>query len=283
MWTRNEASRCTGFSPLSGESELRFGMVDFRRLVSRLDVRVSFGAAVLAGVFSFAQACSGTNDLADAGPVEAGASVDAPVDTSAPPMADAGRDAAPACFVGGAVPLVGLAPTPYRDVCSTADLAEAEGACPADPHGTACGAWQAAHPACARCLFGALGTDPPESTPLGALLPVGKSSIPNVASCAALVVGRPECALDAARASACTAESCPSCASSAALSACRAYASVTVCTIAPNESCRTSIDQGEGTWDRVCRAANTGATFAKIGAFFCGAAPDAGASDSGAD
>lgn len=257
-------------------------MVDFRRVVLRLGVRVSCGAAALAVVVSFAQACSSTNDLADAGPVEAGAPVDAPVDISVPPS-DAGRDAAPTCFVGGAVQLLGQAPTPYRDVCSSADLAEAEGACPADPHGTACGAWQAAHPACARCLFGALGTDPPESTPLGALLPVGKTSIPNVASCAALVVGRPECALDAARASACSAASCPSCASSAALSACRAYASATVCTIAPSESCRTAIDQGEGTWDRVCRAANTGATFAKIGAFFCGAAPDAGASDSGTD
>jgi hypothetical protein len=269
--------------PAFPEVELRFDMVDARRRVSGLGARLSCGALVLTLLFSFAEACSATNDATDSGPVEAGAPVDAPVDAFVPPTMDAGRDAAPVCFVGGAVQLVGLPPTPYRDVCSGADLAEAEAACPADPHGTACAAWQAAHPACARCLFGALGADPPESTQLGVLLPVGKTSIPNVASCAALAIGRPECALDAARASACSAASCPACASSAALAACRAYAATTVCTVAPSESCRTAIDQGEGTWDRVCRAANTGATFAKIGAFFCGAAPDAGASDSGSD
>lgn len=257
-------------------------MVELRRRFSHLGVRLSVSVVALALVFSFAEACSEKNELSDGGSLEAGASVDAPVDTFVPPL-DAGKDASPTCFVGGAVQLVGQAPTPYRDVCSSADLAEAERACPADPHGTACGAWQADHPACARCLFGALGTDPPESTPLGALLPVGKTSVPNVASCAALVVGLPECALDAARASACTAASCPSCASSAALATCRAYASATVCTTAPSERCRAAIDQGEGTWDRVCRAANPGATFAKIGAFFCGAAPDGGPSDSGTD
>jgi hypothetical protein len=257
-------------------------MVELRRRFSHVGVRLSVGVVALALMVSFAEACSTTDELADGGSLEAGVPVDAPVDTFVPPI-DAAKDAAPTCFVGGAVQLVGQAPTPYRDVCSSADLAEAEGACPADPHGTACEAWQVAHPACARCLFGALGTDPPETTPLGALLPVGRTSIPNVASCAALVVGLPECALDAARASACSAASCPSCGSSAALAACRAYASATVCTTAPSESCRTSIDQSEGTWDRVCRAANPGATFAKIGAFFCGAAPDAGTKDSGID
>ena len=81
------------------------------------------------------------------------------------------------CFEYAGEGFRGLAPTAHRDVCTPRDLADLEAVCLSPVHGTtACADWTSAHPACGRCVFGALPGESAETNPLGALIPNGYQS-----------------------------------------------------------------------------------------------------------
>jgi hypothetical protein len=188
------------------------------------------------------------------------------------------------CFENLGDEVVGLAPTAYRDVCTSQDIADAEVACFVSVHtAQACVDWAKAHPGCARCILGALPGESRQSTPLSALIPRTPDTLtPSLAACASLVLGRPECALPVARAAACVTGSCTSCKDEPTRATCNAQAESTACRNAVETECTEAIRTGVARWDRICQGANLRATYTKVATYLCGA-PPAGGLDAGGD
>ena len=193
---------------------------------------------------------------------------------------------APACFSNLGERVRGTVPTPHRGVCTAQDVADAERSCVSAAHtGTACTDFAAAHPDCARCIFGPPATEVPAASPIGALVPSGPTTVmPNLGACASLVLGKPECAVPITKASACTAGSCSACAPRSSEKAnCEAYAQ-RACVGAVEASCEKALLDGFSKWGSTCQGANVGASFAKVAWYLCGDAPsDAGAADAASD
>lgn len=180
-----------------------------------------------------------------------------------------------ACFENLGDEVIGLPPTAYRDVCTSQDIADAEAVCLVSVHtGQACSAWTGAHPSCARCLLGALRGELPTSTPLPALIPKTPDALtPSLAACAALVLGRPECALPVSRTAACVTGSCTTCEDDSTRATCKAQAEGTACRTPIEVECTEAIRTGFARWDRICQGANAGATYTKVATYLCGPPP----------
>lgn len=199
-----------------------------------------------------------------------------PPNPSTPPTSplDAGPDRsapAPACYEeADALAIQGTAPSTGRGLCSDAQLTTLQTAC-LGGSAAGCDAAVAANMACARCVFGALQGDNPATTPLPALIPVSEDSVsPNIAACAALVIGRPDCAVALSQQVVCTSSACSTCADQASDDACTATAEGAICRTTVNAGCNTAVDAAQATWTPVCRGTAFADTYMKVGRYLCG-------------
>ncbi|HRH00633.1 MAG TPA: hypothetical protein PLR99_30525, partial [Polyangiaceae bacterium] len=200
----------------------------------------------------------------------------APLDAQADELARPGPDAAPpaACYVpDDALALTAAAPSLSPSICTAAQIVGAQTAC-LGPTSTAatCNAYLAANRACARCIFGALSGDVPATTPVGALIPVSDATVtPNIGACAALVIGRPDCALPISQQVVCTNSACATCPDTASDDACQGTASLGICAGLGDGACNAAVDATVGTWGPRCRGAAFNDTYLKVAAVMCGA------------
>ena len=197
---------------------------------------------------------------------------------SGPVLPDAGRldggraDSGASCYdVGSASVLKAKAPVKGQNVCTLATIAALRGACLGSTPSGDCKTVTDANKECARCIFGAFPGDSVALTRAPALLPTGESSLsPNVAACAALVVGRPDCALPLSKQVVCTSSACSSCAKEESAS-CQAEAACGVCaTVAYSPECTAATAQAAA-WEATCRGANFDETYTKVANYLCGA------------
>lgn len=200
-----------------------------------------------------------------------------PSNDAAPPEREAGAvDAGPivACYKeDDAFLLEGLAPSRSPSRCTTAVIKEAVGACLSATSTTAgCDAYIAANPECARCLLGGIDGDDFSKVPVGAIIPLSEVAVsPNVAACAALVIGRPECAVPVSKELVCTSTACSTCPAGASTSACQTQASAAICAGLGDAACNTAISASTAQWATVCRGTTFKDTFEMVGAVMCGA------------
>lgn len=197
-----------------------------------------------------------------------------PVTTTTPP----GSPDAAACFSSLGDKVKGSDPVAHRNLCDAQAIGEVERTCLTAVHGdVACKAWKDAHQECARCIFGPLDGEAAGSAPIGALIPSGPQSLmPNLGSCGALVLGRADCALPIAKASACTAGSCTACIGTVAKRDCEAFAE-TACVGTKERECDKALKDDFSVWASTCQGANLPATFTRVAYYLCGAPPlDAG-------
>jgi len=194
------------------------------------------------------------------------------------PPSPPGQDSGAACFSNLGASVKGTLPSPRRGLCDPQEIGEVETQCLTSPHGgTACKAWKEAHQTCARCIFGPLDGEGPESAPAGAVIPSGATTVmTNLGACASLVLGRLDCAVPIAKASACTAGSCTACMTGSSKRACETFAE-SAC-VGPKEAeCDKALKDDYALWASTCQGATPGATFAKVATYLCGAPPaDAG-------
>lgn len=214
----------------------------------------------------------------DAGPRDGG-----PLDLDAGPPrdggpADGGRKdggATSTCYEpGDAILLPGTPPTASQSHCSDAELAGLRTAClGVASSAAACDAQFAVNPACARCVFGALPGENAATTPIPAIIPTSDDAIaPNIAACAALVIGRPDCAAPLARRVSCTRSACATCVDQAAEDACVASAEAGVCSGTIDIACTNAINAAQATWTPVCRGVTFEESYLKVGRYLCGPA-----------
>ncbi len=247
--------------------------------VSSATRRAMFAGASVIFVAAAEGACASAVYGAPVAPFDAADNVDA--SEASVPVPDANPVA---CFENAGEGLRGVPPTAYRDVCTPQDLVDVEAACLFSAHGTkACADWTTAHPACGRCVFGPLSGEPADTTPLGALTPVGAQSIaPSLGSCAALAIGRPDCALPIAKSNLCEIASCSTC-SVPTKGACSAHASQH-CSTPQSTECQKAIGAAFSRWEKQCQGSNLPSTFTKVATYLCGAPPaDAGIADASGD
>ncbi len=209
------------------------------------------------------------------------------VDPPPPPGPDASIDAAftpppptpPTCYSPGDVePIVGVPPALSQGVCTPAALVALADAC-LDGAGS-CPATIAADRVCAACALGPYAGRSGPSAPIGAIVPAGGDAVAAATyACAALVIGRPECAVPAQRAVTCVTTACATCAPSE-LSTCAPKAEASVCSSAfvVARSCLEAIDTRRGEWLGRCTGRTTRDGFLAVARELCGASPlDAGA------
>ena len=205
---------------------------------------------------------------------------------SAPPPPDAAVDAADAakdtgsdaavtaCYApDDALALTAAAPRLSPSLCTAAQIVGAQTAClgPAATSAT-CNNYLAANRSCARCIFGALAGDTPATTPLGSLIPVSEDSVaPAIGGCAALIIGRPECAVPVSQQTVCTSSACATCMDAASEEACLGTASLGICAGLGDGACNAAIDATVATWGPRCRGAAFNDTYLKVATVMCGA------------
>ncbi|HRG95372.1 MAG TPA: hypothetical protein PLR99_03920 [Polyangiaceae bacterium] len=200
-----------------------------------------------------------------------------PPGDAAPPDREAGAfDAGPivACYdENNAFLLEGVAPTRSPSLCTDPVITEAVSACLSGTSTTAgCNAYIAANQACARCLLGGLDGDDFTKVPVGALIPLSDVAVsPNVAACAALVLGRPECALPVSQEVVCTSTACSACPAGSSAAACQAQASTAICMGVGDAACSAAIDAATAQWVPLCRGTAFKDTFEKVAHVMCGA------------
>ena len=176
----------------------------------------------------------------DAGP-------DATPPRDAGPDADAGPDGStrpPACYdETAALALQGTAPTFGQNVCTQADVQALFNACFGPSASAAsCDAFSASNPDCMRCVLGPLPGDVAATTPIAALIPAGEASLMvNIGSCAALAIGRPDCAVTVPKQLTCTASACETCADETSDEACREAAEVGICSSTVDSACMAAL------------------------------------------
>lgn len=206
-----------------------------------------------------------------------------PLDLDGGPTRDAGpADGGPkdggssvACYEpGDAIMLPGTPPTAAQSHCSEADLTGLRTAClGATSSAATCDAQLAANPACGRCVFGALPGENAATTPIPAVIPISDDSLaPNIAACAALVIGRPDCAAPLARKVSCTSSACATCVDQAAEDACTATAEAGVCSGTVDIGCTSAINAAQATWAPICRGVGFDDSYLKVGRYLCGQA-----------
>ena len=214
-----------------------------------------------------------------------------PTDASAPetgPTAtdsgirDSGRDVKEpvTCYdEEAALALQGVAPVRGSGKCAAGKIAEFKAACLGS--GSNCQAFIDANKDCSRCIIGGLQGDDPKTTPIGALIPVSEDSVsPNTAACAAIVIGKPECAVKLAGQVTCTASACATCEDEASDTDCSNKAAAGICKSTIDEACNKAVNDAASQWQTLCRGANFDEGYAKVAEFFCGAG---GGSDAGTD
>lgn len=185
---------------------------------------------------------------------------------------------APSSFVAGAA----STPSLGRAVCSADDIRAVRESClgkvPA-----ACEATIAANPECTRCAMGRLPDDTMVA-PLGARVPLaGAAYVPAIEACGALVIGKPQCAVELSDEAACIASACGSCNLGVQYTQCVNEARAGVCVGVATKACRDAIASSRATWQSRCVGDTPEATFSKIATLFCGPPTgDAGAGDGGA-
>ncbi len=237
------------------------------------------GLAALAGVSLMVTGigCSvtTTNTTTDGG----GTATDAPTTTATgtgttPRPDGGGKDAAPAgCYdEQAALALTGTAPTKGAGKCTTAQITDLKAKCLGSGSAADCTAFLDANKDCGRCVLGALKGDDPKTTPIGALIPVSETSVsPNIGSCAALVIGKPECALKVAQEVTCLNSACDSCSDQASDTACQNQAATGVCKDVIDAACDKAITDAAAQWQPICRGTNFDDTYPKVAEFLCGA------------
>ncbi len=202
--------------------------------------------------------------------------------TATTPKPDGGnKDAAPAtCYdEEAALALQGVAPTRGSGKCGAGKIAEFKAACLGA--GSNCQAFIDANKDCSRCIIGGLQGDDPKTTPIGALIPVSEDSVsPNTAACAAIVIGKPECAVKLAGQVTCVASACSTCEDEASDTDCSNKAATGICKSTVDEACNKAVNDAASQWQATCRGANFDEGYAKVAEFFCGAG---GGSDAGTD
>ena len=205
----------------------------------------------------------------DAGP-------DATPPRDAGPDADAGPDGStrpPACYdETAALALPGTAPTLGQNVCTAADIQSLYAACFGPGASAAsCDAFSASNPSCTRCVLGPLPGDVPATTPIAALIPAGEASLMiNIGSCAALAIGRPDCALTVPKQLTCTASACETCADEDSDTACREAAEMGICNTTVDSACIAALTSSVATWSPICRGPDFVATYQKVATALCG-------------
>lgn len=177
-----------------------------------------------------------------------------------------------------ALALRGGAPTRGSGKCGAGKIAEFKAACLGA--GSNCQAFIDANKDCSRCIIGGLQGDP-ETTPIGALIPVSEDSVsPNTAACAAIVIGKPECAVKLAGQVTCTASACATCEDEASDTECLNTAAAGICKSTVDEACNKAVNDAASQWQATCRGANFDEGYAKVAEFFCGGG---GGTDAGTD
>lgn len=200
-----------------------------------------------------------------------------PPGEEAGPAADAARDArvpdatSRGCYdEQGALPINGVAPSARPGKCTPEQVTELKQKC-LGPGSTGCDAYIAANRDCAQCVFGALQGDNASTTPVPALMPVSADSVfPNVAACAALVLGRPDCAVKMTKQVVCLQSACSKCTNDADDTTCSASASAGICKTLIDKACNDAINAGVAQWEPTCRGAAFDDTFAKVSNYLCG-------------
>lgn len=185
-----------------------------------------------------------------------------------PQTGDAGRG----CYdPSTAEVLQAKAPVKGQNVCSPAAIEAVRVACLASASAAACKSAIDANKDCARCILGALGGEKPASTRAPVVLPAGgATTVINVAACASIVVGRPDCALPLSKQAACTSSACNTCAGAESAS-CSAAASCGACAnVAYSPECTAAVADASA-WEAKCRGQNQVETYTKVASFFCGA------------
>lgn len=211
-------------------------------------------------------------------PRDAGPDAVAPRDASpdAIPPRDAGPDGStrpPACYdETTASALQGTAPTLGQNVCTRADVQALFTACFGPGASAAsCDAFSASNPDCMRCVLGPLPGDVPATTPIAALIPAGEASLMvNIGSCAALAIGRADCAVTVPKQLTCTASACETCADEPSDTACREAAEVGICSSTVDAACMAALTSTAATWTPICRGPDFITTYQKVAMALCG-------------
>jgi len=256
--------------PFCGDTEVALVPVESSGKRAKMLKAIAFTSVV-------ASACSSTVTLVYGAP---GEPFDEP--DSAPPVIPRPipqRDAAcPPADVG---PVVGVAPSLGRGVCTDAMLVELrEGVrSPALLREIA-----GYLPECGRCAFGpSLYRSDAGLMPLGALLS-SLGSVVNSEACVALLVGRDDCALELGARALCEYESCASCGGEPTrLASCR-QANGRICDAKARPECIDAVAHANEDVLERCMAPSSPDAFVKVARAFCGSpGTDGGGADSGPD
>ena len=153
---------------------------------------------------------------------------------------------------------------------------------------TGCDAFIDTNKDCSRCIFGALKGDTPDTTPIPALLPVSDKSVTlNVQACAALAIGKPECAVPLAQELVCVESACSTCTVAADATKCNQEAAADICkdVVAAAKACNTAITAARAQWTPICTEGTTfETTYPKLVNYLCGTggpSVDGGSTDAG--
>lgn len=235
-------------------------------------------ASLFLGAFAGAVGCSSTTPADDA---DGGTDAAPTPSSSARPDGSAPRpdgSTAEACYDEElALALEGAAPTAGSGKCTDAQIAGFSAAC-LGASGSGCEAFIDANKDCSRCVIGPLEGDP-ANTPIGALLSVSDDLVVvNTASCAALVIGRADCALAIAEQETCLISACTACDENdeAALTQCRADATTGICKDVVSAACTQAIDARAAEWEPICLGTDFDTELAKVAKYLCGGSTDAG-------
>lgn len=177
----------------------------------------------------------------------------------------------------GALAQEGTAPVRSAGKCTDAQITELDKQCLGAA--TTCDAFIAANKDCARCILGALDGDDAATTPIGALISVSEDSVsPNTASCAAIFIGKPECAAKLAIQEVCLASACALCEDDTSDTSCRKEAAAGICKTVVDTACTQAVESRAAEWEAACSGADFDAAYPKVAKFLCGgtASTDAG-------
>ena len=244
----------------------------------------TLGSVVTLGTFQ--AGCSAPLEVSP----DAGTLPSATPDSSLPPPPDIGNINEPppprSCYIErDALGLRGTVPSSGANKCSGRQIVDFKKTCIGGTAGQ-CTAYINANKDCARCMLGALKGDTPEATPHPALLPIGRTIVtPNVVGCAALVLGRPDCAMKLTQHVVCTESACASCDPEEGAE-CNSKAIAAICKTTVDDACESTVSAGQAQWEPICRGKTFDDTYPKVAAYLCGeggAVGDAGATDAAGD
>lgn len=190
-------------------------------------------------------------------------------------------DSSASCYdEQGALAQEGVAPVKSAGKCTDAQITELDKQCLGA--GSGCDAFVTANKDCARCILGALTGDDGKTTPIGALLSVSEDSVvPNTVSCAALVIGKPECAAKLAIQEVCLSSACALCETDETDGACRKEAAAGICKTVIDATCTTAVESTKAQWEAICSGADFDAAYPKVAKFLCGGATSTDAGGGG--